>query len=108
MQSTISLNEIYRYIFQIDEEECFLQFMEHHKSNYEQFQEYFPLLKDGSVLENEEGLRIIISNPIVDIALSIPAMSHLFIELRNYHKGSSDLYKRILDCQDKLEKLINQ
>jgi hypothetical protein len=104
---TVSLNDVYTYIFNITCKEEFAKFLNYHKCNYDVMEDYYPKMEDGAIID--DILAFYESNQkTVDLLMTYSAMSHLLIELKKYFKlqlfdkGQALIYDRILDSEKRL------
>lgn len=109
---TVSLKEIYKILFETDDELFFIPFLNYHRINYEPYLDCFPIF-DTDVILNPEYPNVFHTHKTVDLLLKYSAISHLLIDLRNHFKGYDDLdkhfssiYNRILLCLDKVEEIF--
>ena len=98
---TVSIRQIYNYIFGIYDDSAFIQFMSYHIGNYEPQIDYFIVsdkTKPFHILPKENFEK----NKTQDILLKYNAISHLLIDLRSHFKHDKDILYKIYTCIDKL------
>lgn len=99
---TVSLRQIYNYIFDNYHDSAFIQFMSYHIGNYEPQIDYFTVsdkIKPFYILPKESFKK----NKTHDILLKYNAISHLLIDLRNHFKHDKEILHKIYTCIDNLE-----